>query len=346
MESGKSLLTIINDVLDFSKIESGKFELEEHNFSLKKVIEDVLFLFELKIQKTGVTLRYRIDESIPEQLFSDGLRLRQILINLVGNAVKFTLKGEIFIDVSLNSKTNIEHDICFVIKDTGIGIHEDQHGNLFKSFHQLDSSISRKYGGTGLGLVICQRLVKMMNGSIHIQSTRDIGTSVIFTILCKESIKEKDLKNTSRIENSKLAKDTNVLEPYFATKYPFNILIAEDNLMNQKLILTILKKLGYEPDLACDGLEALDMMKTNNYDLVLMDMQMPNMDGLEASRLIRNQYGEKPFIVALTANTSNEDKEACLKAGSNLFLTKPIELNLLTECLQSLYLIKIQRVTV
>ncbi|SDM29458.1 Signal transduction histidine kinase [Daejeonella rubra] len=344
-ESGKSLLTVINDVLDFSKIESGKFELDEHTFTLRKVIEDVFLLFELKIKKSGVKLRYRIDESISEHLCSDSLRLRQILLNLVGNAVKFTVKGEIFIDVSLNSRTNDGQDICFVIKDTGIGIPEDQHYNLFKAFHQLDSSISRKYGGTGLGLVICERLVKMMNGNIHIQSTKDVGTSVIFNIFCKEAFKENDSKKGTIIENSHKTKDGIILQHKFASEHPFNILVAEDNLMNQKLILMILNKLGYNPDLASDGQETLEMMQLKNYDLVLMDMQMPNMDGLEATRLIRSLYGEKPNIIILTANSSNEDRESCLNAGANSFLTKPIDLKLLVQSLQELYHHHLQKVS-
>jgi len=343
IDSGKSLLTVINDVLDFSKIESGLFELDEHDFTLSKLIEDVFLLFELKVKNSGVILKYRIDKSISEHLICDSLRLRQILINLVGNAVKFTPKGEIFIDVSLKSKIGINQDLCFVVRDTGIGIPEDQHSNLFKAFHQLDSSISRKYGGTGLGLVICERLVKMMNGSIHVESTKDVGTSVIFIILCKEVIKENKFEKIHSEVQIQESNDGSILMSDFASKNPFNILVAEDNLMNQKLIFMILNRLGYKPDLATDGHETLQMMKLKTYDLVLMDMQMPNMDGLEATRLIRNEYGDKPFIVALTANSSIEDKEACLIAGSNCFLTKPIDFKLLVECFEEL---KLQKVSI
>jgi signal transduction histidine kinase/ligand-binding sensor domain-containing protein/CheY-like chemotaxis protein len=346
VESGKALLGVINDVLDFSKIESGKFELEEHSFSLSKLIEDVFMLFEPKINKSGVILNYRISESISEYLIGDSLRLRQVLLNLVGNAVKFTVRGEIFIDVSLKSKTNDGQDICFSIKDTGIGISKDQHTNLFKAFHQLDSSTSRKYGGTGLGLVICERLVKMMNGNIHVESTKDIGTCVIFNIFCKAAIKEDEISKIPCNDNTQEKSDGFILKSNFASKHPFNILVAEDNLMNQKLILMILNKLGYDPDLASDGHETVEMMKLNSYDLVLMDMQMPNMDGLEASRLIRRLYGEKPFIVALTANSSNDDKEACLKAGSNYFLTKPIDLKLLVQCFEELYNNHLKKISV
>jgi signal transduction histidine kinase/CheY-like chemotaxis protein len=346
MESGKALLSVINDVLDFSKIESGKFELDEHSFSISKLIEDVFMVFEPKINKSGVILSYRIDESISEYLFGDSLRLRQILLNLVGNAVKFTVKGEISINVSLISKTTDGQDICFSIKDTGIGISKDQQTNLFKAFHQLDSSTSRKYGGTGLGLVICERLVKMMNGNILVESTKNIGTSVIFNIFCKPAIKEDESSKISGSDNTQEKRVGFILNSNFASKHPFNILVAEDNFMNQKLILMILNNLGYDPDLATDGHETVEMMKLNAYDLVLMDMQMPKMDGLEATRLIRNLYGKKPFIVTLTANSSIEDKEACLKAGSNYFLTKPIDLKLLVQCFQELYNNHLKKISV
>ena len=346
MESGKALLSVINDVLDFSKIESGKFELDEHSFSLSKLIEDVFMLFEPKIKKSGVILSYNIDESISEYLFADSLRLRQILLNLVGNAVKFTFKGEISIEVRLNSKTKIGQDICFSVKDTGIGISSDQHKNLFKAFHQLDSSTSRKYGGSGLGLVICERLVKMMYGNINVESTKDIGTNVIFNIFCKESIKETESLKISEKDIDQEKNNGFILKSNFASKHPFNILVAEDNLMNQKLILMILNRLGYDPDLASDGQETVEMMKLNNYDFVLMDMQMPNVDGLEATRLIRRLYGNKPIIVALTANSSNEDKEACLNAGSNYFLTKRSDLKLLVQCVQDLYNNQLKKISI
>ncbi|WP_276363798.1 hybrid sensor histidine kinase/response regulator [Daejeonella sp. H1SJ63] len=337
IESGESLLNVINDVLDFSKIESGKFDLNDHDFTLNKLIEDVFRVFEPKIKRSGVTLRYNIGYLVSQELYCDSLRLKQILINLVGNAVKFTEKGEILVEVKLKNSSDLGQELLFEVKDTGIGIAEDQHANLFKAFHQLDSSISRKFGGTGLGLVICERLVKMMNGSIEIQSSKGVGTCVSFTIHCKVASKNIKSISTSNLNNPDHSETKLNMKQDFALNHPLRILIAEDNLMNQKLIILILQKLGYAPQLANDGQEALDLLKTNSFDLILMDMQMPNIDGLEATRLVRKIYGQKPYIIILTANSSNEDKESCLNAGANSFLTKPIDIKHLVSKLQEIY---------
>lgn len=343
IESGESLLNVINDVLDFSKIESGKLELNNHQFILKKLIEEVFKVFEAKVKRSGINLRYHIDESVPAYLCCDDLRLKQILLNLVGNAVKFTEKGEVIVEVKLKSKSASGQELLFTIEDTGIGIAEDQHINLFKAFHQLDSSISRKYGGTGLGLVICERLVKMMNGTIRISSTKGVGTSVAFTINCKEAAKEKKSDLLTNMTNTGLPENGLGIKQDFALNHPLRILVAEDNPMNQKLIILILEKLGFSPQLANDGKEALEKLKTSNFDLILMDMQMPNVDGLEATRLIREIYGEKPYIIILTANSSNEDKETCFNAGANSFLTKPIDIKYLISELQEIYFTHVQK---
>ncbi len=343
IESGESLLNVINDVLDFSKIESGKFELNNHHFILEKVIEDVFKIFKARIKQTGVTLQYRIDKSISTELYCDDLRLKQILINLVGNAVKFTEKGNILVEIKLKSRSEKGQELLFKVKDTGIGIAKDQHINLFKAFHQLDSSISRKYGGTGLGLAICERLVKMMNGTIKIQSKKGVGTSVYFTIHCKESdkeIKSGSLINTNNTDRSEYSLG---LKQDFALTHPLRILVAEDNPMNQKLIILILEGLGFKPQLANDGREVLEQVKANQFDLILMDMQMPNVDGLEATRMIREIYGERPHIIILTANSSNEDKETCFNAGANGFLTKPIDIKCLISELQEIYFTQVQK---
>lgn len=343
IESGESLLNVINDVLDFSKIESGKFELNNHQFILKKLIEEVFKVFEPKVIQSGIALRYHIDESVPVYLYCDDLRLKQILLNLVGNAVKFTERGEVFVEVKLKSRSAGRQEILFTIEDTGIGIAEDQHVNLFKAFHQLDSSINRKYGGTGLGLVICERLVKMMNGTIRIWSTKDVGTCVSFTIHCKEVPKKIKPDSKTIVNNNGYPENSLGMKQDFALNHPLRILVAEDNLMNQKLIILILEKLGFSPQLANDGREALEQLKTSNFDLILMDMQMPNVDGLEATRLIRKIYGKKPYIIILTANSSNEDKEICFNAGANGFLTKPIDIKHLISELQEIYFTHVQK---
>jgi len=346
-QSGESLLNIINDVLDFSKIESGNIELQEHTFSLEKCIEDVFRLFQPKIRNERVVMRYKIDNNIPNYVIGDSLRLRQILINLVGNAVKFTESGEITINVhEINSDTEGIRQLRFSVSDTGIGIPEEQHSNLFKAFHQLDSSITRQHGGTGLGLVICQRLITMMGGTIQIDSSKGTGTRVSFNLSYKvgESEENEQHDGSKKSENV-LNESDNLIRPKFAIEYPFNILVAEDNLMNQRVILMVLKNLGYSPDLANDGQEALDMMNLKQYDLILMDIQMPKVDGLESSRIIRKLYGKTPVILALTANSATEDREACLNAGMNEFLTKPIDLKLLIHQLQKIYRNKMLKVS-
>ncbi|MFA6945079.1 MAG: ATP-binding protein, partial [Pedobacter sp.] len=343
-QSGESLLNVINDVLDFSKIESGNFGLDEHDFVLRKCIEDVSQLFESRIRKTGVIMTYNIDRNIPENLKGDSFRLRQILINLIGNATKFTESGEITVRVNRLKNESENLQLNFEIIDTGIGIPEEQFSNLFKAFHQLDSSITRQHGGTGLGLVICQRLVKMMGGHIKIDSKKGEGTQVTFDIICKPGENTENVYESGSILNDpKLNGSNKLIHPSFASEHPFNILVAEDNLMNQKVILMVLKNLGYAPDLANDGKEALEMMKLNNYDLILMDIQMPNIDGLEGTRLIRKYYGKSPIILALTANSTNEDREACFAAGMNDFLTKPLNLKHLIFQLQELHKNKIQK---
>jgi len=345
-QSGGTLLNIINDVLDFSKIESGNIELQEHNFSLQKCIEELLIIFQPSVRAKNVMMHYKMNDTTPKNIIGDSLRLRQILINLIGNAVKFTDKGEIILQVyEHSSETENKTQLVFSIIDTGIGIPEDQHPNLFKAFHQLDSSNTRQHGGTGLGLVICQRLVKMMGGSIQIESSPGNGTKVNFSIDYKTGHSE-EIENLF-VPNKQISfEGDKIIRQSFAAKHPFNILVAEDNQMNQRVILNVLTNLGYAPDLANDGMEALTMLKQKNYDLILMDVQMPNLDGLESARMIRKIYGKRPAIIALTANSANEDREACLNAGMNEFLTKPIDLTLLINQLRKIYRNKTQKVTV
>lgn len=347
-QSGGTLLNIINDVLDFSKIESGNIVLEERDFNLNHCIEEVFQLFKPMVDKTGVNLHYHIDEQIPKTLKGDNLRIRQILINLVGNAVKFTESGEIFLDVSkISYDSEKALQISFVLKDSGIGIPEEQQANLFKAFHQLDSSITRQHGGTGLGLVICERLIKMMDGNIWIDSIKGAGTRVNFFISCKYIAEPPEIheKTNNLIREPKNKVNERLFRPNFASEHPFNILVAEDNPMNQRVILMVLKNLGYSPDLANDGQEALTMMKIKQYDLILMDIQMPHVDGLEGTRTIREMYGKSPAILALTANSANEDREACLEAGMNGFLTKPLDLKLLIQQFQEIHKNKIDSIS-
>ncbi|MES2112907.1 MAG: two-component regulator propeller domain-containing protein [Bacteroidota bacterium] len=447
---GESLLMIINDVLDFSKIESGSMELEEQDFDLRDCVEGVLDLFAEKASQ--IDLVYQIDHNVPSQIVADALRLRQVLINLVSNAIKFTHKGEVFVGVNTEDFDNNELLLTFSIRDTGIGIPPDKLNKLFKAFSQVDSSTTRKYGGTGLGLAISEKLVNLMGGEIHVQSEVGVGTTFSFTIRTKagvnaqrnyvylntlelegkavlvvddndtnrdilksqleqwkftpivaesgaqalkilsskqpvnlvisdmdmpdmdgvqlakkirkkypdlpiillSSLGNEESKSEAHLFNAVLTKPVRhqtlyrqiaeqlkavtevVRKPQaavthfsedFSRLYPMEILIAEDNLINQKLAVRILSKMGYDPQVVDNGHEAVNAMLEKKYDLVLMDVQMPEMDGCEATQFIRENIEQQPIIIAMTANAMPEDREKCIQAGMNDYLSKPMKID-------------------
>ncbi|HEX2535178.1 MAG TPA: two-component regulator propeller domain-containing protein [Chitinophagaceae bacterium] len=458
--SGENLLSVINDILDFSKIESGKMELDRHSFNLRNIVEEVLDLFASKAAEIGLDLIYEMEYDVPPQIMGDSVRLKQVLINLVGNAVKFTQKGEIFLRVRLLSRENEAVRLKFEVHDTGIGIPEDKQARLFKAFSQVDSSTTRKYGGTGLGLAISKRIVELMQGAIQVESVPGKGATFSFTILSEIS---REAQVTLAVQNLKILEgkrvlivddnETNLLilrkqlehwkmvpvpvncpmaalerlqheppfdliisdmqmpemdglqftrqckkqqpavpvillssigdertpelkalfssilvkpvkheellkaimngfrpgtvtaalaqqEPLllkdnFARKYPIRILIAEDNPVNQVLATMILKKLGFTPRLAENGLSALKAVQEGlPIDLILMDVQMPEMDGLEATRAIRSLPVPQPVIIATTANALKEDEAICLAAGMDDYISKPLQLDKLVALLQ------------
>lgn len=447
--SADALLTVINDILDFSKIESGNMELDEQDFDLRDCVEGVLDIFANSASRQNLDLVYQIEHDVPAQIIGDSLRLRQILINLVGNAVKFTSKGEIFIGVKAANGRDGKLELLFTVRDTGIGIPDDKIDKLFKAFSQVDSSTTRKYGGTGLGLAISEKLTRLMGGNIRVESKYGKGTSFYFNI--KTRVSSKAARNyvhvnTSDIENKHilvvddnstnrsilaaqliqwkfiplvaesgwqaleilaknkidliisdmsmpemdgvaLAKSVRIKSPEmsiillssvgneqskqeshlfnvvlskpakqhvlykhivdqlkhinvpkepqavksqfsadFAKQYPMEILIAEDNHVNQKLAVHILVKMGYKPEVAANGHEVLNALAKKRYDLILMDVQMPEMDGLEATQFIRAHMEEQPVIIAMTANAMAEDRDICLKAGMDDYLSKPMKL--------------------
>ncbi|HVS92881.1 MAG TPA: two-component regulator propeller domain-containing protein [Mucilaginibacter sp.] len=448
--SGDALLTVINDILDFSKIESGNMELDEQDFDLRECVEGVLDVFAESASRLNLDLVYEIEHDVPAQIIGDGMRLRQVLINLVGNAVKFTNSGEIFISVQAAKQKNGDPELLFSVRDTGIGIPKDKIDRLFKPFSQVDSGTTRKYGGTGLGLAISSKLIELMGGKISVESQPGKGTTFFFNIKSKLSSKAARTYvhiNVSGIENKKIlvvddnATNCNIMvsqlkqwkfvplvarsgnealqilsanrdialvvsdmnmpgmdgvqlaknirsqfsgthiillssvgneqsraeahlfnvilnkpakhhllykhivdqlkdgkmvkeaQPVktefsndFARHHPLEILIAEDNPINQKLTVHILSKMGYRPDVACNGHDAIEMAAKKRYDMILMDVQMPEMDGLEATQFIRAHMSEQPVIVAMTANAMPEDREICLKAGMNDYLSKPMKL--------------------
>jgi signal transduction histidine kinase/CheY-like chemotaxis protein len=325
---GESLLSVINDILDYSKIDSGKMELEQQVFDLRHCIDSVLGLFYEKAVQSGLSLVYRIEPGVPPQIVGDALRLRQVLMNLVGNAVKFTHEGEVFVGVRVAraDPTGLLH-VAFDVKDTGIGIPEEKIGMLFKSFSQVDSSTTRKYGGTGLGLAISEKLVALMGGRITVKSKPGEGAIFTFTIICR----------AGEIVAEQTAESVNGREPMtqaFAAAYPLRILIAEDNAINQQLIRQILGNLGYCPDCVENGELAVAAAGNKSYEVILMDVQMPEMDGLEATKVIRRQPGRQPIIIALTANAMLGDREECMQSGMDDYISKPVRLDELMRLLK------------
>ena len=315
--SGESLLHIINDILDFSKIEAGMMELELQSFSTHTPVKDTYDLLKAKAHEKGLDLSWEVADDIIPWIMSDLTRLRQVLVNLTGNAIKFTAQGSVNLKVSYEAQENDLHVIRFSVKDTGIGIPEDRISRLFKSFSQVDASTTRKYGGTGLGLAISKQIVELLGGEIAVFSEEGKGSEFTFTIRAKEGTPVNDQDN-KQLTDGTIKKARSRLR----------ILLAEDNLVNQKVARQILLKLGYDIDIVADGQEALKAVKMVPYDLVFMDMQMPHMDGLEATREIRKylQAGQhSPTIIAMTANASNEDRQRCLDAGMDDFLAKPIK---------------------
>ena len=460
---GETLIIVINDILDFSKIESGKLELEMEDFDLRRCIEDVLDIFGAKAAETGLNLVYQIQENVPLQIVGDHLRLRQILTNLVGNAMKFTERGEVCVFVHLEkNRSDGQVELRFDIRDTGIGIPEGKLDRLFKAFSQVDSSTTRKYGGTGLGLAISEKLVGLMGGQISVKSQPGIGSTFSFTmstrsgtrllipytfysmaeqegktilavddnetnlailkrqfeywklkpvlagsgeealaILSKNAdidlvitnmqmpgmdgmmlaalIREQHLhipiillssigeefKNdlrqrfvsimTKPIKQHILSKQIlNALQQHapiqektiaqnklsldFCRRFPFTVLIVEDNKMNQHVIMHILLKMGYHPDLVKNGQEAVEAANQKDYGMILMDMQMPVMDGLEATRIIRGTVVKQPVIIALTASVMADEKERCFNAGMDDYICKPVKLEELMNKFEKWYM--------
>ncbi len=328
--SGDSLLTIINDILDFSKIESGKLELERRSFNLFACLEGVFDLLAPRAAEKGLEMSYQIDSNTPDTIVSDVTRVRQILVNLVANAIKFTNVGAVTVSVTARSLDEETGDasclnvICFAVKDSGIGIAPDRLDRLFQPFSQVDSSITRNYGGTGLGLVISQRLTEMMGGEIWVESLVGQGSTFYFSIVAPAVVSIKDQASNRHRATSKIK---------LAERYPLKILIAEDHIVNQKMAQLLLQHLGYCADIANNGLEVLEALDRQSYDVILMDLQMPEMDGLTTTRQICQQSGSRPKIIAMTANAMQGDREECLAAGMDDYLSKPIRLDALTQVL-------------
>ena len=341
--AAKNLLSIINDILDFSKIEAKKMTLEHKEFYLESIFENLMDIFVFKIQQKRLKLLFNIDKDTPSALIGDSLRLSQILINLVGNAVKFTQKGEIIISVKVLQRAGNHIRLKFEVKDSGIGLSDELINRLFTPFEQADGSTTRTYGGTGLGLSICKNLVKMMDGEIGVESELGKGSTFYFDVNLGLTKNNKQFLNDNITE--KLLTPSNLYDTVLSafgqqtTKYSnYNniaksvgggvLLVVEDNYDNQEIAKELLKKVGVKTNFASNGMEALEMVKKNEYDAVLMDCQMPVMDGYEATKILKadNRFKNIP-IIAMTANSTQADKEQCLLIGMSDIITKPINIH-------------------
>jgi signal transduction histidine kinase/CheY-like chemotaxis protein/ligand-binding sensor domain-containing protein/HPt (histidine-containing phosphotransfer) domain-containing protein len=339
--SGESLLALLNDILDFSKIEAGKLAIEASPFALRQCVEEAADLLAAQAARKGLEIVCRVDPAVPALIESDATRLRQILVNLLDNAVKFTTSGEILVMVEATEACSppppegsrdawVEDrlvELRFAVRDTGIGIGAERMDRLFRPFSQADSSTSRLYGGTGLGLAICHRLAQGLGGRIWVESEPGKGSTFWFTIRCR--VCDAHLPQAPRESEEAAGRSAGSGLP------PLRILIAEDNVINQKVALLLLQRLGYAADVAADGEETLAALRRQRYDVILMDVQMPGMDGLEAARRIREEWPaeERPRIIAMTANALQEDRETCLSAGMDGYLSKPVLLEDLREAL-------------
>lgn len=310
--SSKILLSIVNDILDFSKIEAGKINLESSRFCLDTCVLDIIRLFSIspKVLSNLVELSYEIDPTLDKDYIGDAFRLKQILLNLLSNAIKFTEKGYVKLSIIKKKELSGSTEILFKIVDTGIGI-EDK-SNLFKVFEQADVSITRKFGGTGLGLVISQNLIRLMGGEINVESEFGLGSTFYFTIT---------LKNEMGVKQK--ATDSNLVWEDLDMR-GLSILLVEDNLVNQMIFLKFMEKINLEIDVAANGRIAIEKISSHDYDIVFMDMSMPEMDGLEATRRIRNlNLNKQPKIISLSANVLDDSQEKAYLAGVDEIIAKP-----------------------
>ncbi|MCC6392226.1 MAG: response regulator [Bryobacterales bacterium] len=323
--SGESLLSLVNDVLDLSRIDAGRLEMDPLPFQMQSTVEEVAAVLRVEAQRKGIELGTRISASVAPYLLGDRLRIRQILGNLVGNAVKFTEHGSVTVQVACLESNGGEQLLHFSVEDTGIGIPAKIQPRLFQKFMQADTSTTRRYGGSGLGLAICKSLVELMNGSIGVRSSPDEGSTFWFTLRLRVA-RQGEAESESIVPAAQPLWNRKALA-----------LVVEDNGVNQKLARRFLEKLGCEVELASNGEEALHLTGNRSFDIIFMDCHMPVLDGFEAARAIRQKEansGRRTPIVAMTAGAMEGDREACLDAGMDDYLAKPVHFDKLQQALE------------
>ena len=321
--SGDLLLSLINDILDLSKIEAGHLELESRPFDPRASLASIDSLLRGSAVGRGIYFLVQVDDAVPERLVGDDMRLRQVLLNLASNAVKFTSRGGVVVRLTAGPPDEEGRvPVELTVKDTGIGIPGDRLEAVFEPFAQADASTSREYGGTGLGLSICRRIAKLMQGSLELQSTPGVGSQFLLRWRASPAAAAASPTLSCAAGTSSVPADAPSGAP------ALRILLAEDNEINREIACALLERLGLQPDVAEDGQSALDKVRAGSYDLVLMDVRMPRMDGLESTRRIRSlALARQPHVVALTANAYEEDRQECLAAGMDDFLAKPYRLD-------------------
>jgi PAS domain S-box-containing protein len=329
--SSHALLTILNDILDLSKLEAGKLKLDRQSFNLLDCIHAAVNLLTSSATEKGLELILDLDSSLPQIIIGDSVRLRQILINLLSNAIKFTAVGSVKLCVTPISSSYPQGvavpgaiEIQFAIMDTGIGIADEHRDRLFQAFSQVDSSITRQYGGTGLGLSLCKQLCEMMGGKIWVESHAGQGSTFYFTLVTPAVPALSSEPQSSETPPPDLQIDLQI-DLQMGVKNPLRILLAEDHAINQKMVLMLLKRLGYDADVVTSGTAAIAALQRQDYDVVLMDVNMPEMDGVTATQKIR-QMQLHPRIIAMTASAMKGDRERCLEAGMDDYITKPFHL--------------------
>ena len=317
--SAKSLLKVINDILDFSKIEAGKMDFENVPFNFHTLLKEVATIIEFSTNDKNISIHSSVDSALPEKVYGDPTRIKQILINFGGNAIKFTKEGSVTFESELLENIKSQYVVKFSVKDTGAGIPKDKQDQIFDSFTQGDSSTTRRYGGTGLGLAICRQLAELMGGEVGVESELGSGSLFWATI---------PFKKAAQTNNGNEAQPEEISKKSISLYENKKILIAEDNKLNQLLARKIFEKEGFKVQIVENGLEAVRAFKKNKYAFILMDIQMPELDGYEATRKIREleqESGDHIPIIALTASALDVARKSCLEAGMDEHVSKPVD---------------------